>query len=191
MVTKTIDFEGENVKVDFTPALTGYPTQAALETPMADTVINVDTVEFVWDSMALATSYHIEVSTDSLFKKVTVLNDSLLKDTSKIYGALKDSTTYFWRVQAKNTKGVGGWSAVASFFVALPPGAVAFVSPANGANVGDTGVTFEWRTANTDGYGYWLIVDTNKSMLDTVFQDLPFDTSDYVDASNFQPGTTY
>jgi hypothetical protein len=190
-MTKSVNFDGANVKVDFTPDLTGYPTQVALQTPMADTILNLDSASFIWNTVSLATSYHIEVSTDSLFKKSFALNDSLLKDTVKIFGAFKDSTTYFWRVRAKNAKGVGGWSAVASFSVALPPSPLALVSPANGAGVGDTTVTFKWRAADKGGYSYLLIVTTDKAMMDTVFQDNPLDTSEFVNVSAFPASPAY
>jgi len=194
-VTKTIDFEGQNVKVDFNPDLTGYPTQAILVLPSIDTTVNFDSVTFTWNSVQLATKYHIEIGTDSLFKKGIVANDSVLTDTTFKFGVLKDSTTYFWRVQAKNTKGTGPWSEAAAFSVGLAPSTVALISPANNAVVADSDVTFLWHVGNKGTQSYAIAVTSDKAMKDTVFSDLlqsdMNDTSDVAPASTFQAGQTY
>ncbi len=196
-VTKTVDFEGENVKVDFNPDLTDYPTQATLVLPAADTTVNADSVTFTWDSVALATKYHIEIGTDSLLKKTLVKNDSLLTapDTVFKYGIFKDSTTYYWRVQAKNLKGLGPWSSIAVFSVGLSPSPVMLISPANGAIVGDSDVTFLWHIANKGVQSYSIVVSSKKTMSDTVWSDMiqsnPNDTTDIAPALNFQVGQTY
>ncbi len=190
-VTKTIDFEGENVKVDFNPDLTGYPTQVTLVLPGADTIVNADSVLFGWDSVALSTSYHIEIGTDSLLKQKLAINDSGLKNTSFRFGILKDSTTYYWRVQAKNAKGLGPWSAIQVFSTALAPSPVALVAPANNAMVADSDLTLTWRSADKGGYNYWLVVATDKAMRDTVETEQVQDTSEIIGVSNFQPGKSY
>ncbi|MFI5201554.1 MAG: FlgD immunoglobulin-like domain containing protein, partial [Candidatus Kapaibacterium sp.] len=195
-VTKTIDFNGENVKVDFNPDLTGYPTQASLVFPVADTTVNSDSVAFTWNSVALAKNYHIEIGTDSLLKKTLLKNDSVLTapDTVFKYGIFKDSTTYYWRVQAKNAKGLGPWSAIAAFTVGLPPSPIVLISPSNAATVGDSDVTFLWRMANKGVQSYAIVVSSKKTMTDTIWSDMlyiPNDTTDVGPASNFQAGQTY
>ncbi len=189
-VSKTIDFSGgENVKVDFGPDLTGYPTQVSLVTP--DTTVNTQTIDFVWDSMAVANSYHIQIATDSLMKHL-VINDSNLKPASIAVSTLKDSTTYYWRVQAKNAKGTGPWSAIDSFSITLAPSAVVLDLPANGSTLPDSAVYFTWETANKGAYTYWLVVTSDKAMMDTIFQDNTNDTTnESLDVTNFQNGQTY
>jgi len=193
-VTKTVDFEGENVKVDFNPDLTGYPTQVTLVLPAADTTVNFDSVTFRWDSVALAQNYHIELGTDSLFKSAIAKNDSGIKLTYFAFGVLKDSSTYYWRVQAKNAKGVGPWSPTQAFSVGLSPSPVTLISPANAATVGDSEVTFLWHTANKGVQSYSIVVSSKKAMTDTIWSDMlyvPNDTTDVGPASNFQVGQTY
>ena len=51
-VTKSVDLNGVNVKVDFGPDLSGIVTQVMLVSPVADTTVNTTTVNFVWDTMA-------------------------------------------------------------------------------------------------------------------------------------------
>lgn len=67
-----------------------------------------------WNSSAQATTYHLQLSTVSTFAS-TVFDDSTLTDTSKQVGLLTNSTTYFWRVSAKNTSGTSSFSSARSF----------------------------------------------------------------------------
>ncbi len=191
-VMKSVDLSGVNAKVDFVVSFTGYPTQVSLLTPIGDTTISTDTADLVWSSVAVAQFYHIEVATDAQMKHL-VLNDSTLTNPMLNFGGLKETTTYYWRVQAKNAKGIGEWSPIDSFFVNLVPNVVTLLSPANGAFVGDTNITFTWESSNYTPFEYQVIVCGNNAMTsDTVFQDLPSDTTDVVDASSFlSPGQTY
>jgi hypothetical protein len=54
-ISKTVDFTGENLKVDFTTAMTGIPGVTTLILPLADTTINRDTALFQWNRMSGAT----------------------------------------------------------------------------------------------------------------------------------------
>ncbi|MBI4548141.1 MAG: choice-of-anchor D domain-containing protein, partial [Ignavibacteriae bacterium] len=67
------------------------------------------TVTLSWNASARATTYRLQVSTDSLFG-TTAFDDSTLTDTLRQVGPLANSTTYYWRVSAKNTAGVSEYS---------------------------------------------------------------------------------
>ena len=194
-VIKTIDFQGENVKVDFNPDLTGYPSQAVLVLPETEGMVNYDSATFVWNSVPLAASYHIEIGTDSLLKQKLLVSDSGLKDTTLKYGMLKDSTTYYWRVQAKNAKGLGPWSAIAPFSTSFAPSAVALIAPANNSTLADSAVIFVWRMADKGGMNYALEIASNKTMTNSIWGDtLSFDATDTsatAPATLFIPGSTY
>ena len=68
---------------------------------------------FSWDIISNASSYDIEIATDSDFNSIVVSENS----TSNFYtgATLNQSTTYYWRVKAINTCGDGNFSAVNSF----------------------------------------------------------------------------
>ncbi len=192
-VVKTVNLDGENVKVDFNPDLTGFPTQTTLVLPQLDTSVSTDSVNFTWNTVALAASYHIQIGTDSLLKKKLVDDSALagIKDTTFRFGAFKDSTTYYWRVQAKNAKGLGPWSPIAAFSTAFVPSPVTLLAPSNGAIVPDTGVTFVWHQADKGGFDYNIEVTTDPALKKVVFPDYPSDTSEFVMPSVFQAGQTY
>ncbi len=191
-VTKQVDLNGQNVKVDFSPDLSGFPSQVSLIFPINDTVVNTSTVDFAWDTMTVATSYHIQIATDALFKNI-FKNDSNIKNASIVLGDLQDGSTYYWRVEAKNTKAVGTWSLTGSFSVALAPSTVVLIAPANNSNVGDSNIVFSWNAGDRNAFGYWLIVARDKAMTDTAFSDntLQGDPTETVDSSKFQVGQTY
>ena len=66
-----------------------------------------------WSKVSGAASYHMQVATDTGFTNV-FMEDSTLTDTLKAI-VLDSTTTYYWRVRAKNTGGSGAWSGVWNF----------------------------------------------------------------------------
>jgi hypothetical protein len=71
-----------------------------------------------WSLATGAITYHIQLSTDQTFATV-LFEDSTLTTTSKsLTTLLTNSTTYFWRVQAKNAGGTSGWTSSWSFTTA-------------------------------------------------------------------------
>lgn len=74
-------------------------------------------VRVVWNSVAGASSYHLQVATDSLFA-VLVVNDSALTDTARTLNGLAAGVTHHWRVRGKNAGGSGAFSAARRFTTA-------------------------------------------------------------------------
>ncbi len=77
------------------PVLLPLPGQVDQQ-PIAITV--------VWHPSPGATSYHLQLSLDSLFNNL-LLNDSTVTDTVRHLGPLQDATTYYFRLRAWNTIG--------------------------------------------------------------------------------------
>ncbi|MBN1131264.1 MAG: hypothetical protein JXA71_19905 [Chitinispirillaceae bacterium] len=99
----------------------------------------------VWNSVAVATGYRLQVSTSSSFGS-TVVNDSTLTGTSRAIGPLVGATTYYWRVKAKNSYGWGAWSSVWSFMtIYQPPAAPVLSSPADGAAITSSYPVLTWN----------------------------------------------
>ncbi len=67
-----------------------------------------------WNSSAGATTYRLQVSTDSSFAS-TLFDDSTLTALSQQIGPLLNTTGYFWRVRGKNAAGTGSFSAIWKF----------------------------------------------------------------------------
>jgi uncharacterized protein YndB with AHSA1/START domain len=68
---------------------------------------------FSWDVISNASSYDIEIASDSEFISIVASENST---TNSYTGAtLNQSTTYYWRVKAKNTCGDGDFSPTSSF----------------------------------------------------------------------------
>ena len=81
----------------------------------ANDAIDIETPTLlVWSPSAGATSYALQVSTNSSFSSF-VYNQSGLTSTSQQVTGLNISTKYFWRVSATNSYGTSGWSSPWTF----------------------------------------------------------------------------
>ncbi len=88
----------------------GVPT---LTTP-ADLVTDVAlSPTFTWQSVATATGYKVQVSTDNTF--ATTIKDETVTGTTTSATGLTGSTMYYWRVKALRGAEEGTWSAANSF----------------------------------------------------------------------------
>lgn len=191
-IQQTIQFSGDNVKVDFIPSTA---LQVSLLSPPADTLLNTSSFNFSWSSVTGASKYRIQVATDAQMKNL-VVNDSSLSSTSKLVTGLKDDSTYYWRAQAKTSSGWALYSGIASFSVILPPGAVTLLTPANGAGIGSADAALSWRQTSPRVAGYWVILADNKALTNPLISDstslsYPSDTSYNAGAGQLQPSQRY
>ncbi|MBI4547377.1 MAG: T9SS type A sorting domain-containing protein [Ignavibacteriae bacterium] len=90
------------------------PSAPTLSLPLNNSTNQKTTLSLMWNASSGATSYRLQVSTDSLFGS-TVVDDSTITSTSKIVGPLVDSTKYYWHVRAKNTGGTSAYSETWNF----------------------------------------------------------------------------
>jgi len=190
-VTHSVTLANVNVKVDFQPDKSGLPGIVTVLLPAVDTLLNQDSARFSWNKVTGATSYHLQVATDSLMKKLLV-NDSSIVDTQKVYQGLKDSGVYFWRVAAKNAKGTGDYSLVQGFTVSLPPGQETLITPANGIRVGGPSITFNWKSGAPRVSLYHFVLSAHSNLSNPIIEDsASFDTFKVVLTSSLQDSTTY
>jgi hypothetical protein len=144
-----------------------------------------------WNASTGATSYQLQVSTNSSFSS-TVVNQSGITGTSYGVTGLTDGTTYYWRVNATNAGGTSSYSAPWSFTtgtVVSPPATPTLSSPANGATDVSTSPTLNWN-ASSGATSYQLQVSTNSSFSTTVVSQSGITGTSY-DATGLTDGTTY
>ena len=142
-----------------------------------------------WNPVGGATSYRLQVATNSSFTSI-VVDDSLLTATSRSIGPLVNNTQYFWHVSATNPGGTGPYSTAWNFttIVAAPP-APGLLSPADGATNVPLNALLTWNAAS-GATSYRVQV-----ALDTAFAAVVFDDSTVTTTSRQTPqlaiSTTY
>ncbi|HEY9166851.1 MAG TPA: cohesin domain-containing protein [Candidatus Kryptonia bacterium] len=101
-----------------------------------------------WYSAAGATSYTLQVSTDSTFAS-TVVNQTGLTGTSDPISGLTNSTKYFWRVSGVNSGGPSAWSVVWNFTTIIAaPSAPGLSAPVNGATGVSRTPSLSWNISS-------------------------------------------
>ncbi|HLE57651.1 MAG TPA: T9SS type A sorting domain-containing protein, partial [Rhodothermia bacterium] len=124
----------------------GAPAQVALESPQNDADDQPLSVTLAWSATAGAETYNLQVALDQNFTTI-LLSETGLTATNYVLGGLDHSTDYYWRVQAANGVGTGGWSAVRMFTtqVVLAPAAPALIYPPDGAENVHANPVFSWN----------------------------------------------
>lgn len=100
----------------FTTVALAAPPSPILTTPVQNASAVPVSTNLTWSSSNGATSYRVQLSTDSTFA-TTVINDSTLTGTSRAVTGLLNNKIYYWRVNAKNAAGTSGYSAIWNFTV--------------------------------------------------------------------------
>lgn len=99
---------------NFTTASTiSIPAPPKLASP-TDNFSGFGSTYLTWNASIGATSYRIQMSTDSTFS-TTLIDDSTVTGTSRFSGNVQLYTYYYWRVNAKNTSGTSAYSEVWRF----------------------------------------------------------------------------
>jgi hypothetical protein len=72
--------------------------------------VNVDRLtRFFWNSVLNGTKYRLQVAIDNAF--ATVVRDTIVYDTTAVLlTPLDEESDYYWRVNAQNIGGIGGWA---------------------------------------------------------------------------------
>jgi hypothetical protein len=102
---------------------------------------------FDWSDVPGAAFYTIEISRNSSFTKLVMIDVSL----SSAITARKDlpaGATLYWRVRAESFAGAGAWSPIWSFTNPNPPSVPNLQSPKYGATTWDLKPQFKWYKVN-------------------------------------------
>lgn len=128
------DFSGS---FNFTTIISN-PNFPVLLSPGNGSVNQPLNITFTWEPVASATSYKLQVSTDSLFGSF-IINDSSITTTSKFVNLPNSNQKYFWRVQAKNVGGNSPFSSEWYLITVLPAPSLTSI------NAGNKTVQFNWN----------------------------------------------
>jgi hypothetical protein len=151
-----------------TPPVLATPTNGSSNVPIS--------TNLTWNISSGATSYRLQLTTDSLFSNL-IVNDSTLSGTIKSVGPLANSTSYFWRVNAKNSGGTSAYSAVWRFTTIIAAPSIPILSdPANNATIYSTSANLTWN-ASAGATSYHVQVSTNSGFTTTVLDDSTLTTT--------------
>jgi hypothetical protein len=193
-ISHTIELGDVNVKVDFVQGGTGLPDKVVLVNPPASTLADSTTVHFSWAAVSGATQYEIQIATKPAFSTPLIKDATVSSGVVYTMVGLKDTTTYYWHVRAKNVNGWGTYSTTYSFKVQLPGAALTQLTPKNGANVGaNTDVMLTWQPTNPPANLYWVVVSSSKTLADSIINDNSSGNPGYVISAidYLQNGKTY
>jgi hypothetical protein len=108
-----------NIAFDSTPIqICAKLSKTSLTTPANRAKDISTTPELDWSGVSGASSYEVQVATDSGFTTIVVSMTGLTVTHWTVTPALSRGTTYFWRVKAIDACGQGPWSATRTFTTA-------------------------------------------------------------------------
>ena len=120
-----------------------------------------------WSSVSSATSYNLQISTNSSFSP-TIANQTGITSTSDTINGLANNTLYYWRVSATNSGGSSPYSSSWSFTTIIAaPGVPTLASPSNAATNVSIAPTLTWNPVTGATY-YHLQVSTSASFSSNV-----------------------
>ncbi|HTR81112.1 MAG TPA: FlgD immunoglobulin-like domain containing protein [Bacteroidota bacterium] len=168
------------------PAQPAAPSPAS---PASGAVVDSTTVVVAWNGSQNASSYRLQVSSDSLFGS-SMYDDSGLTTTSQQVSGLQHGAKYFWRVNAKNSGGTSSWSQESNFVTSSSASSgPSLISPSNGSVNEPTTVVFQWNDAQGSS-SFELQVSADPNFGTTVYDNSSI-TSASQQVSSLKNGTTY
>ncbi len=173
----------------FSPTLLAPSAPVLLSPANASTDI-LDSQTFTWSSSTGATSYQIQISTDSTF--TSTFKDTTQTTTSYTAHGLSYSMTYYWRVRASNTNGNSDWSTIWSFTTLFPPNAPTLTYPPDGSTNVSVNLTFTWNAPTTtlNSITYQIQVSISPIFTTTVIDQTGLTSTNY-NASGLENSTQY
>jgi len=144
--TSSANGQSSRVTLSASESITSVPDLPVHVSPSNASVGNLTSLQIVWRSAARASSYRLQVATDTNFATL-VVHDSTLTDTTRLVPGLAPLTTYYWRVSASNIIGASGFTVRWSFRTLGVPTTVATLAPPSNASNQPTTIAFRWQRA--------------------------------------------
>lgn len=174
----------------FTTGNISLPGPPALISPANGATGLAADLRLSWSSSAGATSYGLELATDSTFRSILTDTAGIASSTDSLTG-LSASTTYYWRVDADYEGGRGAWSTTWSFTTTArsPLSPPMLVSPADGSTGSTTFMMLSWNAVpNATFYDLELSTDTTFHGILVAKRGL---TTTSTEVAGLSEGTTY
>ncbi len=164
----------------------GLPVAPILISPANEAPVENLNPTLKWASLIGATSYTVEIATDTLFKQT--LSSKSVEATSWTTNDLLSNTTYFWRVSASNSIGDGQFSRFRSFTTPSTLGKPVLAAPENGSTVPIT-IELEWE-AVAEATSYCLKIASDNTMTTYIVDECGLASTSY-SLSELDYGTSY
>lgn len=74
----------------------------AILAPTDRSVLNTTSVNFTWNPIENAESYHLQIATPSFENATQIIEDTLITKTN--YSKTLEATNYQWRIRAENSE---------------------------------------------------------------------------------------
>ncbi|MBN1128001.1 MAG: hypothetical protein JXA71_03395, partial [Chitinispirillaceae bacterium] len=166
------------------------PAAPVLATPNSGaTGVSISPV-LSWNTVPGATSYSLQVSGTSTFA-TTIATQAGITATTFTVDGLSNNTTFFWRVNATNANGTGGWSSTGNFTTigATLPCTIVLWWPGNGATGVVINPSLTW-SADSGALSYALQVSTDPAFSVLTIHESGIAATDF-EADGLSPATTY
>jgi uncharacterized lipoprotein YddW (UPF0748 family) len=126
----------------------GPPATPILATPLNGTTSVAESVLVTWHGVLQASSYHLQVASDSTFGSGLLVNDSTLTDTVKLVKGYAGQVFTYWRIRARNASGNSEFTSRFTFVCGVPAVAI-LASPGNVAVDQPVFVPLKWYATPT------------------------------------------
>lgn len=187
-ISKTIDFQGDNIKVDFFPASMKPAAVVLSAPPNSATNVSHAGPTLRWNAVQLADDYEVNVATSQDFSVSSIIVNETTDQTSISLGALPCATQLYWRVRARNDAGLGDWSQMFSFRTdGQRPSSATTTSPKGATSVDNMGdLVFTWpAVAGADRYH--VKIATSPAFTNPVVDDSALTGTEYRHAMSTSP----
>ena len=141
---------------------------------------------FVWNTIPGASSYKLEVSTNSGFSTF-VINDTNVTGTTFTYSGLDKNQKYYWKVSGKNANNFGDWSTIWNFTTTFD--APVLINPPNNSSGVHAPIILSWNMVNIANM-YQLIISLNPDLSSPIINDSNISGTVYFFTS-FEVNKTY
>ncbi len=153
----------------FTTLAAAAPATPVITAPV-NGAVNVPTnTTLSWNTLATASYYLVEVSTDAAYGSF-FLQDSSIATGSRAVSGLAGTTQYYWRVRATNAYGSSSWESVYFETAIASPSTPALSTPTTGSINLATSLTLSWTTV-PGAVNYLVEVSTGSTFTNNFVQD--------------------
>jgi hypothetical protein len=168
-------------------SLTTIVGTPSLLSPAVNALGQPTSVTLMWNATRGATSYGVQLASDSTFSSGVLVDDPSLPDTSRVVSGLVNATRYFWRVRARNAEGTGPYAAARAFNVGVATPVL--LAPTDQSGGIAATVDFRWRKV-TGATAFRLQAGTDQSFASGIVRDTTVSDST-ASLGGFSPATRY